>query len=102
MSELIERALLTLEGWGGPEGLRRTRAARAARFPDPFLTWGLPQAEGVILLALREGWKGLPEEERHLYLRLYMAAVEAGLAVPDEAIAAVRRFRQKEVKHEGD
>lgn len=93
--ELVERALAALEGWGGPEVLRRDRAARARHLDDPYLIWAVPHAEGVILLALEEGWKGLPEEARPDYLRLYRQAVEAGIAIPEGAKAAVRRFRQE-------
>lgn len=44
--ELVERALAALEGWGGPEVLRRDRAARA-RHGDSYPRGGKSRREAV-------------------------------------------------------
>lgn len=93
--ELVERALAAIEGWGGLEALRRDRAQRASRLHDPYLVWALPHVEGLVILGLTEGRRNLPRERWGDYIRLYKAAIEAGIAVPEEAKTAVRRFREE-------
>lgn len=93
--QLLDEALETLRGWGGPEGLRRVGFS-TAWLQDPYLVWAYPQARRTILGALEEAARerSLSDDAARRFVQLYHAAIDAGLPIPQRASARYRQVRE--------
>jgi len=91
--EILQDAVATVRGWGGPEGLRCPPIRDWQS--DPYYAWAWGHARGRVVEALQAAVdhpkvvKGNPEALKAVEA-LYRVALEAGLPVPQGVQALVR------------